>query len=71
MKKVLSLFLTLCVALGALPALAQEAVPSTLEDVLSRLDVAYAHRVTRAISELGDNPDVGNRSSGTVAVEER
>ena len=47
MKKVLSLFLTLCVALGALPALAQEAVPSTLEDVLSRLDVAYAHRVTK------------------------
>ena len=67
MKKLLSLLLVLCVALGALPALAQEAAPATLEDVLSRLDVAYAHRVTKAISELGDNPDVGNRSSGSAA----
>jgi Iap family predicted aminopeptidase len=35
--------------------------------VASHLNTAYAHRITKEISMLGDNPDVGNRSSGSEA----
>ncbi len=40
---------------------------SNPSSVYSHLDTAYAHGITKRISELGDNPDLGNRSSGSKA----
>ena len=30
-------------------------------------DVTFAMRLTQTIADLGDNPDVGNRSAGSAA----
>ena len=40
---------------------------SGLTQLSAALDSQYAYGVTKSISELGDNPDVGNRSCGSEA----
>ena len=37
------------------------------EEAQTPEDVAFAMQVTQTIADLGDNPDIGNRSSGSAA----
>lgn len=62
MKKVLAIVLTALVSLCT-AAFAQA-------DTLLTPDVAFAMQVTKTIADLGDNPDVGNRSAGSAAERE-
>lgn len=58
MKKILALFLVL---LGGVN------IAAYAESAVSDDAVAFARTVTQTIADMGDNPDVGNRSSGSPA----
>ena len=60
MKRILAICLAALIASLCAAALAESS--ATLAP-----DVAFAREVTRTIASLGDNPDVGNRSSGSAA----
>ena len=58
MKRLIALVLVL------LPGLA---VAAYADDAVSEDAVTFARTVTQTIADMGDNPDVGNRSSGSPA----
>ena len=58
MKKLVALFLALLFGAGT---------AACAESPVSGDDVAFARTVTQTIADMGDNPDVGNRSSGSPA----
>lgn len=60
MKKVLA------ICLAALMLLCTTAFAETPDPVFTP-DVAFAMQVTQTIADMGDNPDIGNRSSGSAA----
>lgn len=66
---VLSVVMLLC---GAGSAVAQESgvLPAAYEAFVQAIDMELAERVPDTISLMGDNPDVGNRSSGSQAEKE-
>ena len=59
MKSLLAIVLAVVMLLGA-------AAYAGTNDVLQP-DVTFAMRLTQTIADLGDNPDVGNRSAGSAA----
>ncbi len=68
MKKSIAFLTVICLLIGMMTtALAADTAAVSLQDVLDKLDVAYAEEVTTTISEFGDNPDIGNRSCGSEA----
>ena len=58
MKRLIALVLVL------LPGLA---VAAYADDAVSEDAVTFARTVTQTIADMGDNPDIGNRSSGSPA----
>lgn len=61
MKKVLAVFLSMLLLLASLGTTAAQS------DSPNSGDVAFARTVTQTIADMGDNPDIGNRSSGSAA----
>ena len=60
----------LAAGVGSLPAsfaLAQQNAEASYDQVLAHIDTAFSESIADAISALGDNPDVGNRSAGSPA----
>ena len=58
MKRLIALVLVLLTGLS---------VGAYADDVVSEDAVTFARTVTQTIADMGDNPDVGNRSSGSPA----
>ena len=58
MKRLIALVLVLLTGLS---------VGAYADDAVSEDAVTFARTVTQTIADMGDNPDVGNRSSGSPA----
>lgn len=70
MKKIITLTLALAMLLCNCSAAFADAPATTeapAELLINALDADYAYSITKSISELGDNPDIGNRSCGSAA----
>lgn len=73
MKKVVGLVLSVSMLLCAIPALpagAEAQLPKAYAAYTQAIDMALAERIPDTISQMGDNPDVGNRSAGSPAEKE-
>ncbi|MCF0111258.1 MAG: M28 family peptidase [Erysipelotrichaceae bacterium] len=63
----LAVALLLCGCTAKEPTDGKKEEDTGLNALSTALDSSYAYDITKRISELGDNPDVGNRSCGSQA----